>query len=184
MCFRPVFATFYDRGVVVADQYDLSRLSIFVVDHNAFMCRVFRTVLHAMRVDTVRVADSAASAMQELKNWTPDLIFVDLEAADITGLQLIRALRRTDNPARDCPIIMVPAGADAAVVRRARNAGAHYTLSKPFSPERIYRCMMQLRNEHRDFFETPTFYGPDRRRKSRAFVGPDRRLADAPRFKV
>lgn len=166
----------------MADHCDLSRLSVFVVDQSAFMCRVFRTVLHAMRVETVRIASSADEAMCELKNWTPDLIFVDLEAADITGTQLIRAVRRATNPARDCPIIMVPGYADAGVVRRARNAGAHYTMAKPFSPARVYRCLVQLRNESRDFIETPTFYGPDRRRKSRLFAGPDRRVADAPRI--
>lgn len=154
--------------------YDFSQLSVMVVDDNPFMCRVLAAVLHAMRIAAVRTVHDAAAALGELKEKAPDLMFVDLETSSITGIDLVRSIRRRENAARECPIIMVPTAADAGRVKRARNAGADYTITKPFAPGTIHRCLVQ-RNAPRVFYETSTYYGPDRRRKDRPFEGTDRR---------
>lgn len=161
----------------MSERYDFSGISVLVVDSNPFWTRLLNSILGCMRIETVRNFPDAIEAWKEVQGWTPDVIFVDLAGEKIDGLRFIRGIRRRENPARCCPIILSSNIADANIVKRARNAGADYTLAKPFSLRVIHRALVALRDQERDFVETNTYYGPDRRRRNRAFMGEDRRGA-------
>ncbi|MBO6633648.1 MAG: response regulator, partial [Parvibaculum sp.] len=73
------------------------------------------------------------------------------------------------------PIIMVSGHTDLASVERARDIGVTEFLSKPISARSLYERLIQVLDRPRQFVETPTYRGPDRRRRNTPFAGEDRR---------
>ena len=61
----------------------------------------------------VALAEHSQSALASIGDRRPDLILVDWMLPDMSGLELIRALRR-DAATRDIPIMMLTARADEA----------------------------------------------------------------------
>ena len=75
----------------------------------------------------------------------PDLILVDWMLPDMSGLELVRQLRR-DSHTRDIPIVMLTARAEEADKVAGLESGADDYLTKPFSArELIARIQAVLR---------------------------------------
>jgi CheY-like chemotaxis protein len=74
---------------------------------------------------------------------TPDLILLDLQLPDLTGVEVLRRLReepRTEH----IPIIVVSADATPGQMARLRAAGAHDYLTKPLQ----VRKLLAVLDEH------------------------------------
>ena len=160
----------------MAERYDFANLVAMVVDENEYMARVLKAVLNSMRIAQVSLCHDARQGLEDLRLAVPDVVFVDYAPTQTAnGLRMVRQMRRQHHPARNCPIIVVTATPDSRTVRRARDAGADYTLAKPFSLSAVYRILVALRNEERPFVQIGSYYGPDRRRRKRDFAHVDRR---------
>ena len=155
--------------------YDFSQLTIMVVDDNRFMQRVIRSILASMGVKHVHTMNDAGEALTALSEWHPDVVITDWEMGAMSGGELARAIRALEGPVRFVPIFALTAHADADLVGRARDAGVDYTLAKPVSIDRMYKGFVYLRSAKREFVQVTTYFGPDRRRKSRPFEFQDRR---------
>ena len=93
----------------------------------------------------VALAEHSQSALASIGDRRPDLILVDWMLPDMSGLELIRALRR-DAATRDIPIMMLTARADEADKVTGLETGADDYLTKPFSArELIARIQAVLR---------------------------------------
>ena len=93
----------------------------------------------------VALAEHSQSALASISDRRPDLILVDWMLPDMSGLELIRALRR-DAATRDIPIMMLTARADEADKVTGLESGADDYLTKPFSArELIARIQAVLR---------------------------------------
>lgn len=63
---------------------------------------------------------------------------------------------------------------------RARDSGATMVLKKPISPSNLANCMEWLARSKREFVNSPTYFGPDRRfRKQAPPDGQPERRAEA-----
>ncbi len=76
---------------------------------------------------------------------------------------------------RYIPIVMVSAFTELTQVCMARDAGVTEFLAKPISATTIYRRICSMVENPRDFIETSSFFGPNRRRRSIGPVGDERR---------
>ncbi|HEX8925141.1 MAG TPA: response regulator, partial [Terriglobales bacterium] len=65
---------------------------ILVVDDEAQITRVLRTTLSAARYD-LRVANDGDTALEIMKDWTPDLVITDVSMPNMDGLALCREIR-------------------------------------------------------------------------------------------
>ena len=93
----------------------------------------------------VVLAEHSQAALASVGDRRPDLILVDWMLPDMSGLELIRALRR-DAATRDIPIMMLTARADEADKVAGLETGADDYLTKPFSArELIARIQAVLR---------------------------------------
>src|SRR5271169_3446778 len=105
---------------------------ILVVDDESQITRVLRTSLSSQGYD-IRVANDGETALEIMKDWTPDLVITDLSMPNMDGLQLCRRLR----PSTQIPIIVLSVRGEERTKVQALDAGADDYVTKPFGIEEL-----------------------------------------------
>jgi two-component system KDP operon response regulator KdpE len=114
---------------------------ILVVDDEPQITRVLRTSLSSQGYD-VRVANDGETALEIMKDWTPDLVVTDLSMPNMDGLELCRRLRVTSQ----VPIIVLSVRGEERTKVQALDAGADDYVTKPFGiDELLARVRASLR---------------------------------------
>jgi two-component system KDP operon response regulator KdpE len=105
---------------------------ILVVDDESQITRVLRTSLSSQGYD-IRVANDGETALEIMKDWTPDLVITDLAMPNMDGLELCRQLRLSTN----IPIIVLSVRGEERAKVRALDGGADDYVTKPFGIEEL-----------------------------------------------
>lgn len=100
---------------------------ILVVDDEPQITRVLRTSLASQGYD-IRVANDGETALEIVKDWTPDLVITDLSMPNMDGLELCRRLRAKSQ----VPIIVLSVKGEERTKVQALDAGADDYVTKPF----------------------------------------------------
>ncbi len=157
--------------------YDLSHLSVLVVDDNKHMLTLLRTILHGLGVGHIREALDAGEALREMRSFAPDILITDWVMSPMDGLELVRRIRcGEDSPNPYMPIIMLTGYTELHRVVESRDAGVTEFLAKPVSAKALYSRIIGIIERPRPFVRTKSYFGPDRRRREDGgFQGPERR---------
>ena len=114
---------------------------ILVVDDEPQITRVLRTTLSAQQYD-LRVANDGETALEIMKDWTPDLVITDVAMPNMDGLALCRELRTRSQ----VPIIVLSVREDERTKVKALDLGADDYITKPFNiNELLARVRANLR---------------------------------------
>jgi len=84
----------------------------------------------------VALAEHSQAALASIGDKRPDLVLVDWMLPDMSGLELVRQLRRDSNT-RDIPIMMLTARAEETDKVAGLDSGADDYLTKPFSAREL-----------------------------------------------
>ncbi len=154
----------------------LAKVRFLIVDDNAAMRGLVRAVLSAFGSENVFEAADAKRALSILSVEQIDIIITDWKMTPVDGLSMVRYLRDPEKSANPfIPVIMLTAYAEPSRVREARDAGVTEFLVKPFSAEQLFKRILVIINRPRPFVRTKAFFGPDRRRLTHEYEGPERR---------
>ena len=158
---------------------DFNSLRFLVVDDNAHMRRILRTLLHGFGAREVYEAEDGASGLDAFNHFVPDIIITDWAMPIFTGLELTQMIRQPDGNANPyVPIIMMTGHSEKRRVTAARDAGVTEFLATPVSAKGLYERIVNVILNPRPFIKTKTYFGPDRRRgASSTYTGPERRKA-------
>ncbi len=119
------------------------RRHILVVDDEPQITRVLRTSLGNQNYD-IRVANDGETALEIMKDWTPDLVITDLSMPNMDGLQLCRRVRQSSQ----VPIIILSVRGEEKIKVQALDAGADDYVTKPFGMEELLaRVRASLRRQ-------------------------------------
>jgi DNA-binding response OmpR family regulator len=110
-------------------------LTILIADDEAHIVELVRVTLEDDRVRVLNAADGA-TALRLAEEFEPELLFLDVNLPDISGLEVCRRLRRQAR-LHGTPIVMLSAAAQHDDIVRGLAAGATQYLTKPFSPVRL-----------------------------------------------
>jgi DNA-binding response OmpR family regulator len=110
-------------------------LTILIADDEAHIVELVRVTLEDDRVRVVEASDGA-SALRLAEEFEPELLFLDVNLPDMSGLEVCRRLRRQAGLS-GVPIVMLSAAAQHDDIVRGLAAGATQYLTKPFSPVRL-----------------------------------------------
>lgn len=169
------------------DCVNLTEIAFLVADPSDVYRELFRRLLHGFGVKTVHEAGHATEAWRLLSDKAPDFMIcaVDLpngggrrSAGD--GIDFVRSIRLdTGHSQRAIPVIMTMGTARRISVGQARDCGANFVLSKPIAPVVLYDRINWIARSPRQFWDSPTYFGPDRRFRGEGYEGaPQRRETD------
>lgn len=104
---------------------------VLVVEDNELNLKLFCDLLraHDHVVEPVR---DGREAVARVRDFTPDLIVMDIQLPYVTGYELIQELK-ADDTLRAIPVMAVTAYAGREDEERIRAAGADAYVSKPIS---------------------------------------------------
>jgi two-component system cell cycle response regulator DivK len=115
---------------------------ILIVEDNALNVKLFCDLLAAHGHEAKPVIDSR-QALDQAKEFHPDLVITDIQLPHVSGLELIQMIR-DDKELKAVPIMAVTAYAAAADEERIRAAGANAYVSKPISVKKFVAVVEEL----------------------------------------
>lgn len=128
--------------------YDLTQLSILLVEDSRFSRMLVRSVFFAVGIRQIQLANDGAQAIELLKRMggkgdqdggsSVDMVISDLVMPGVDGFDLLKWIRRDpETPNAFLPFTLLTARADPDVVAQSRDLGANEFIAKPFSAASI-----------------------------------------------
>ena len=146
----------------------LERVRFLVVDDNAHMINIVKTLLRGFGVTQIFEARDATEAFHRLKHDAIDICITDYQMEVLDGVEFVKLVRNSsDSPNRYVPIIMLTAHSERSKVISARDVGTNEFCCKPVTAIELRRKIVAIVDYPRPFIKTATgsYFGPDRRRK-------------------
>ncbi|MGE3540116.1 MAG: chemotaxis response regulator CheY [Candidatus Tectimicrobiota bacterium] len=107
---------------------------ILTVDDFSTMRRIIRNMLRQLGYNNIVEAEDGAAAFDLLKREKVDFIISDWNMPNMTGLELLKAVRGDDS-LKAIPVLLVTAEALKENVVEAVKAGVNNYVVKPFTAE-------------------------------------------------
>jgi signal transduction histidine kinase/CheY-like chemotaxis protein len=115
----------------------LKDLSILVVDDSNVNLMLAKTLLLNEGADVVAVTN-AIDALEEINQHNFDLILMDLEMPDMSGIEAVKRLRQSNATTYTIPIIAVTAHVLPEKRKEVIDVGMNDLLTKPYLPDQLY----------------------------------------------
>ena len=143
----------------------LQGLNILVVDDNAYMRRLTRTMLINLGGKSVLEAPDGLAALEAIRNSDPDVMFLDWDMPVLNGLEVLRIVRSPGVfPRPNLPVIMLTTRTQRSHVHAALRAGANEILLKPTSPKALCDRLTSIVFKPRPMVKFGNYYVPEPRR--------------------
>ena len=142
-------------------------LNILIVDDNAYMRRLTRTMLTNLGAKSVLEAADGLAALEAIRTCDPDVMLLDWDMPVLNGIEVLRIVRSPGVfPRPNLPVIMLTTRAQRANVHEALRAGANEFLLKPTSPKALCDRLTSIVFKPRPMVKLGTCYVPQPRRMS------------------
>ena len=105
--------------------------TVLIVEDNELNMKLFHDLLDAHGYQTLQTR-SGIEALQIARERRPDLILMDIQLPEVSGLEVTRWLK-DDEELREIPVIAVTAFAMKGDEQRIRQGGCEAYISKPIS---------------------------------------------------
>jgi two-component system chemotaxis response regulator CheY len=111
-------------------------MNILIVDDSKAMRGIVMRAVKAAGFEAAsyREAANGAEALAAIHAQAPDLVLTDWNMPEMSGFQLIEALRAEGSAVK---IGLVTSESDPALREKALAAGALFLLTKPFTPDAV-----------------------------------------------
>jgi two-component system chemotaxis response regulator CheY len=143
----------------------LQFLKVLVVDDEAYMRKVTKTILAAIGIPTVFEAEDGITGYELAHKNVPNLMIIDWEMPLINGPQLLQMIRSPDEYLlRDIPVIMLTAHSDLSRVVQSARIGVNEFVRKPVSIKTLRDRIVSIFSNPRPAVQMGEYYGPKPRR--------------------
>jgi two-component system, cell cycle response regulator DivK len=105
--------------------------TVLIVEDNAVHAALIKDVLEVKGFNAIHVS-TGQEAHTQVRDHRPDLVFMDIQLAGISGIEITRAIK-ADKDLKDIPVIAVTAFASKKDEVNILDAGCVEILTKPFS---------------------------------------------------
>lgn len=120
---------------------------VWIVDDDGEMGHAVSLMLKLLDCNTKHFLNSRSAAQALLAGGHPDLMVLDINMPEVTGLDLLEFLRRRTEW-KDLPVIMLSSEAADVMVEKALQLGADGYVMKPVTIEELEKVMSQAFYNH------------------------------------
>ena len=103
--------------------------TVMIIEDNELNMKLFGDLLQVSGYETLQF-DNGKNAVALVREHKPDLILIDIQLPEVSGLDIIQWLKREDD-LREIPVIAVTAFAMKGDEERIRQTGCDSYISKP-----------------------------------------------------
>ncbi len=116
------------------------KMNILIVDDSSAMRMMVVRTLRQAGIDKkcVEQAEDGAIALELIRKKVPDLVLADWNMPNMTGIELLEALRAEDI---DVTFGFITTESSTEMRKRATDAGAQFLISKPFTLEAFEKVL-------------------------------------------
>jgi CheY-like chemotaxis protein len=158
--------------VVKNPTINLESLTILIGDSNQYARRITHSILRSFGANKILEVENALELVKLLSARKIDIFICDERLPPHGGLAMTRTIRRNEaNENRTIPILLMTGDARESTIARSRDVGANMVIAKPMSPKGLYDRLAWIAYSPRNFVDTETYFGPDRRFKIEGYPG-------------
>lgn len=113
---------------------------VWIVDDDEEMSRAIGLMLKLLDCEVMAFHSARSTAQTLLTGRSPDLMFLDINMPEVSGLDLLEFLRRR-REWKNIPIVMLSSEAADTMIEKALKLGADSYLIKPVTIEELEKAM-------------------------------------------
>ncbi|KUJ72741.1 response regulator [Thiomicrospira sp. WB1] len=121
---------------------DATHIHVLAVDDSPMILKLVKMTLESQEGWQVDTAECAQAAQEKWERGQYDLLIVDFNMPDATGLEMIERLAPT--PTAKLPIIMLSADNGEDLKQQARALQVNGWMHKPFQPESLIKVAQSV----------------------------------------
>jgi CheY-like chemotaxis protein len=121
--------------------------NIWTVDDDEEMSRAIGLMLKLLDCEVTSFNNVRSAAQLFVSGRKPDLLLLDINMPEVTGLDMVEFLRRRDDT-KDLPIVMLSSEAADTMVDKAMELGADSYVMKPVTIEELEKAMASAFYKH------------------------------------
>jgi CheY-like chemotaxis protein len=146
-------------------EFRIQQLSVLVIDDNAFMRKIVRSLLLNIGVKKVYEAPDGLAGIEQVRALSPDVVVLDWEMPMLNGPEFIRIVRSPGVfPLPDIPIVLLTAHGERWRVNEALRLGVNEFLCKPVSAKALQDRLISILAKPRASVSYDGYYGPEPRK--------------------
>jgi CheY-like chemotaxis protein len=146
-------------------EFRIQQLRVLVVDDNAFVRKIVRSLLTNIGVKRVYEAADGIAGLEQIRAVAPDVVVLDWEMPLLNGAELVRIVRSPGVfPTPDIPIIMLTAHGDRSRIVEAVRIGVNEFLCKPVSAKALTDRLTSIFAKPRANVQLGDYHGPEPRK--------------------
>ncbi len=120
---------------------------VWIVDDDEEMSRAVGLMLNLLDCDTTSFLTVRSAVQTLLTRKMPDLIILDINLPEVSGLDMLEFLRRRPEW-KNLPVVMLSSEATDTVVDKALELGADSYVMKPVTIEELEKAMGTAFSNH------------------------------------
>ncbi len=126
--------------------------SIWIVDDDEEMSRAISLFLGLMDCEATSFLNARTAAQALLAGRRPELLILDINMPEVTGLDLLEFVRRSEW--RSLPVLMLSSEATDVMIDRALEIGADGYMTKPITYEELKTAISRALQKDQKGFTT------------------------------
>ena len=116
-------------------------MKLLIVDDSLIIRRAIERTFNSLAFDEVRMAADGVRALEEFKNFLPDVVTLDITMPHLDGIATLEEMLKIRPEAK---IMIVSALADDATAIEALTKGADQFICKPFTNEELTKALEEM----------------------------------------
>ena len=114
-----------------------TNINVLIVDDYQTMLRIIKNLLSQIGFKNVDEATDGTAALELMKHKQYGLVISDWNMEPMTGLDLLKTVRGSNDNNTNVPFIMITAESKTENVIAAKQAGVNNYIVKPFNAETL-----------------------------------------------
>jgi two-component system response regulator HydG len=127
----------------------LSTKRVLFVDDDASVCKMFVDLLSHSGYEA-RTSETGAAALQQIAEFRPNLVLLDISLPDVSGLEVLRKIK-SDPSTRGIAVILITGASGLEMKIEGFQTGAYDYVAKTINPRelllKVDRCFSSLREQ-------------------------------------